>query len=115
MKPRIRSVNEEIATALHKVIGDHLIRSGLGHIWKDERTWRTMADEFILACGGKVALVDRETYGRIFANSEQFKLIRKYVEDYQAMLPPDRKKEQARRQNPYAKWAAENMNGEKKE
>lgn len=109
MKPRIHSLNENLAHALRAVVGGELKQANLGEVWRDDRTWRRIADELIMALAGKIALVDRETYGRIFADAEQMKLVRSYVESYKSMLPKDQKQRGERNRNPYARWAAENM------
>lgn len=114
MIPRIHSLNENLAAALRQVIGGELKQSNLGEVWRDERTWRRLADELVMALAGKVALIDRKVYGQIFADAQQFHLIRAYIEDYKSKLPKDKREAGERRQNPYARWANENMT-EKKE
>jgi hypothetical protein len=109
MKPRIHSMNENLAKALRAVVGGELKQSNLGEVWRDDRTWRRIADELIMALAGKVALIDREVYARIFADAEQMKLVRSYVEDYKSRLPKDQQKRSERNKNPIARWAAENM------
>jgi len=106
MKPRVRSMNEDLAQALRAVIGGELKQANLGEVWRDDRTWRRIADELIMALAGRVALVDRETYGRIFADAEQMKVVRAYIAEYQARRTDAQKKESIK--NPYARWAAEN-------
>jgi hypothetical protein len=108
-------MNEDLAAALLKVIGEDLLRSGLGHIWRDARTWRGMADELVAALKGKVVLIETKKYNELVADAKQFHLIRAYIEDYKSKLPKDKREAGERRQNPYARWAAENANGEKKE
>ena len=103
---KIRSMHEDIAQALRAVVGGEL---KLSEVWRDDRTWRRIADELIMALAGKVAMVDRETYGRIFADAEQMKLVRAYIEQYKAGLPKDQKQRSGRSKNAYAQWAAENM------
>jgi hypothetical protein len=113
MKSRIHSVNESLAQALKQVVGGELKQANLGEVWRDDRTWRRLADELVMALAGKgVALVDRKLYGQIFADAEQMKLIRAYVEEYKSRLPKQRRQDGIK--NPYARWAAENMT-EKKE
>ncbi len=112
MKPkfRIHSLNESLAQALRAVVGGELKQANLGEVWRDDRTWRRIADELVMALAGKVALIDREVYARIFADAEQMKLIRAYVENYKSRLTKE--KQQHGIKNPYARWAAENMKEE---
>jgi hypothetical protein len=110
---KIRSMHEDLAQALRAVVGGELKQANLGEVWRDDRTWRRIADELIMALAGKVAMVDRETYGRIFADAQQMKLVRAYIEEYKAGLPRDQQKNGERNRNPYARWAAENMKDSK--
>jgi len=107
MKPRIHSLNENLAKALRAVVGGELKQSNLGEVWCDDRTWRRIADELVMALAGKVALVDREVYARIFADAEQMKLVRAYVAEYNSRRTDVQQKASVK--NPYARWAAENM------
>lgn len=108
MKPRIHSLNENLAQALRSVIGGELKQSNLGEVWRDDRTWRRLADELIMVCSGKVAIVDRAAYGRIFADAEQMKVVRGFVAEYETRRPKDQRQAGERNRNPYARWAAEN-------
>lgn len=87
---KIRSMHEDLAQALRAVVGGELKQANLGEVWRDDRTWRRIADELIMALAGKVAFVDREAYGKIFADAEQMKLVRAYIAEYQARLPKDK-------------------------
>lgn len=114
MKPRVRSLNENLAKALRAVVGGELKQANLGEVWRDDRTWRRLADELVMALAGKVALVDRKIYGQIVAEAENMKLIRAYVEEYKSRLPKEKREAGERSKNPYARWAAENMKPEEK-
>jgi hypothetical protein len=107
MKPRIHSLNESLAQALRAVVGGELKQSNLGEVWRDDRTWRRIADELIMALAGKVALVDRKLYGEIFADAEQMRYARRCIEEYKARLSPEKKKSEVK--SPYVRWALENM------
>ena len=100
-------MNLRLATGLRKVIGSHLFRSGLGHVWKDERTWLELARELVEALKGSVVIVEQKEYDRLVAEANQMKVVRSYVAEYQARLPKEKRAEKVR--NPYARWAAENM------
>jgi hypothetical protein len=106
MKFRIHSMNENLAQALRAVIGGELKQSNLGEVWRDDRTWRRLADELVMALAGKVALVDRKIYGQIVADAENMKLIRAYIEEYKSRLTKEKQQHGIR--NPYVRWAAEN-------
>src|SRR5689334_11213908 len=99
MKPRVHSLNENLAKALRAVVGGELKQANLGEVWRDDRTWRRIADELIMVLAGKVALVDRETYGRIFADAENMRVVRAYVEEYKSRLTKE--KQQSGIKNPY--------------
>jgi hypothetical protein len=103
------TTNDHLAAALHRVIGSHLFRSGLGHVWCDDRTWREFARELVSALAGSVVLVGKAEYARLVADAEQMKLVRAYIEEYKAGLPKDQKQRSGRSKNAYAQWAAENM------
>lgn len=109
MKPRIHSLNEDLAKALRAVVGGELKQANLGEVFRDDRTWRRIADELIMVLAGKVALVDRKVYGRILADAEQMGVVRAYIEAYKAGLPKDQKQRSERNKNAYARWAVENM------
>jgi len=106
MTPRA-SVGAVLASALRKVVGGRLQQSNLGEVWREGRTWLELAKELDGALNGKLVLIDRAAFERIRADAEQMKLIRAYVEDYQARRTDAQKK--ASIKNPYARWAAENM------
>ena len=112
MKPRIHSLNESLAQALRAVVGGELKQANLGEVWRDDRTWRRIADELIMALAGKVALVDRQVYGRIVADAENMKLVRNYIAEYQSKRTDVQQK--ASIKNPYARWAIENSYGDAK-
>ena len=98
------------ARALRRVIGGRLKQSKLGEVWHDDRTWLEIAKELVSAIKGDMStfvLVEKSVYSKIVAEARQMQLVRKYVEDYQAMLPPARK--QASEKNAYARWANEHM------
>lgn len=107
-----RPINDDLALAIRKVIGGRLKQTKLGEVWTDERTWREFADEVIMALAGKVTLIDRPTFERIAADAHQMKAVRSYIAEYKARLPDEKRKDGERRQNPYARWAKENMPGE---
>ena len=110
MKPfRPKSMNEQLAVALRVVVGSRLKRSGLGNVWVDDRTWRELADELTAALLGKLIFIDRTIFERIAAEAKQMKIVRGYIEEYQARLSDAKKKESGRSRNAYAQWAAENM------
>jgi hypothetical protein len=110
MKPRIHTTNEYLAQALRVVVGGELKQANLGEVWRDDRTWRRIADELVMALAGKVAFVDRKVYGEILADAENMKLVRAYIEEYKSRLPKQKQQDGIR--NPYARWAAENMKPE---
>lgn len=100
---------------MRQVIKKRLEVSGMQEIWRDDHSWRTLADELVMALAGKATLLDRETAGRIFADAQQMREIRARFDAYNAARTKEQKKEGGRSRNAYAQWAAENMNGEKKE
>jgi hypothetical protein len=106
MTPRA-SVGAVLASALRKVVGNHLSRSGLGHVWKDDFTWLELAREIDAALRGHLVLVDKKIYDELVADANQMRYARKCIEEYKARLPPDKKKDGVK--NPYVRWALEHM------
>src|SRR5574338_418563 len=103
------SVGAVLASALRKVVGDRLRLSGLGEVWRDDRTWFELAREIDAALRQKLVLVDKKTYDALMADAAQMKVVRGFVEEYEKRRPKDQKKNSGRNKNAYAQWAAENM------
>jgi hypothetical protein len=97
-----------LARSLRQVIGNRLKLSGLGEIWRDDRTWLELARELAEALAAvHVVIVGKADYERIASEAAQMRVVRGYVEDYQRHLSKEKRVERIR--NPYARWAAENM------
>ena len=114
MTPR-PSVGAVLASALRKVVGGRLQQSNLGEVWREDRTWLELAQQIDAALRGKVVLVDKKEYDALVADANQFKLIRKYIEEYKARLPPEKKAEASGRRNPYIRWLNDNAEKKQKE
>jgi hypothetical protein len=110
MKSNSNPVVDTLSRELHRVVGERFRRSGLGVVWRDEHTWRELAQELVKALGGSIVFVDKEMYNELVREARQMKRVRQRVADYYEMMPKQR---QNSSKSPYAKWAEENMKTEK--
>jgi len=106
MKSNPITTVDTLSRALHTVVGERFKRSGLGVVWRDEHTWRELAQGLIKALGGSIVLVDRETYDELVREARQMKRVRQRVDDYYELAP---RKHQSASRGAYANWAEENM------
>lgn len=103
---------DALGRALQRVIGGRLTQSGLGQVWRDDRTWTELAVELVKTLSGTHVLVDRAVYDELVQDAARMRRVRQHVDEYHALT---KKTRQVTPQNALAAWAAENMTPKKKD
>ena len=93
---------------MQNAVGGRFKQSGLGTIWRDEHTWRGLAQELVKSLAGSIVFVDRALYEDLVRDARQMRRVRQRVADYYALTPTH---QQDNSKSAMARWAEENMKG----